>query len=404
MHRTAAPALPDAPALPAAPAVLDRVRTVAEELARRAPEVDRGEASPEHGYRLVRRAGLLGVLVPRESGGEALSFLDYTRVLETLATGDGATALGFNMHNVAIGSLCETAGTRLPPAAERFRDWVFTEVVEHGAMFASATSETGSGAKLSKVQATCRPSGDGFVLNGTKSFVSLAGVADHYVVAARAAEGSEAEEVSHFVVSRDDPGLTFSGVWNGAALRGTQTATMSMDGVRVPRDRLFLGVQGMSLFKLVREPHWMVSGYMGAYLGIAESILRFTVRSLEESPARRASPVVQAEVGRMSVELRAARSLIYSAARLVDEEKGSVDANTAVHAAKYCIGELAPRLALGAVRICGSGSLRTSRPLDRLLRESSFCSVMPAKPDECLEYVGKSALGFNMFDVENFDW
>jgi alkylation response protein AidB-like acyl-CoA dehydrogenase len=397
------------PAEPSAPAVLDRARAVAEELARTAAEVDRGERDPAHGYRLIREAGLLNALVPREFGGDALSFLDYTRLLETLAAGDGAAALGFNMHNVAIGSLCETAGTRLPPAAERFRAWVFTEVVERGGMFASATSEAGGGAKLSRVQAAYRPSRAGqseagFLLNGTKSFVSLAGIADHYVVAARAAEKSAAEEVSHFVVSREDPGLAFSGVWNGAALRGTQTATMSMRDVRVPRERLFLGVEGMSLFKLVREPHWMVSGYMGAYLGIADSALRFLVHSLEGNAARRSSAAVHAEVGRLFVDLEAARALVHAAARLVDEEKGSVQANTAVHAAKYCVGELVPRLVLGAVRICGAGSLRTTSPLDRLLREASFCSVMPAKPDECLEYVGKAALGFNMFDAQNFDW
>ncbi|MFI5654422.1 acyl-CoA dehydrogenase family protein [Streptomyces anulatus] len=384
--------------------LLDRVRRTAEELRLRSAEVDRGTLTPHDGYRMVREAGLLTLLVPREHGGAGLSYLDYTKVLETLATGDGATALGFNMHNVAIGSLCETGGTVLPPSASRFRDWVFGEVVEHGRMFASATSETGSGAKLRRIQATYRTSGDGYILKGTKAFVSLAGIADHYVVAAREDGTSEADEVSHFVVSRDDPGVAFSGVWDGAALRGTQTATMTMNEVEVPRHRLFLGVEGLSLFKLVREPHWMVSGYMGAYLGIAESILRLMVRLLKDNEGRRSSPVVQAEVGRLAVELRAARALVHSAARQVDEGRGSLEANTAVHAAKYCVGELAPRLALGAARICGSGALRTSGPLERLLREAAFCAVMPAKPDECLEYVGKSALGFNMFDAQNFDW
>lgn len=322
--------------------LLDRVRRTAEELRLRSAEVDRGTLTPHDNYRLVREAHLLTLLVPREHGGAGLSYLDYTKVLETLAAGDGATALGFNMHNVAIGSLCETGGTGLPPGASRFRDWVFGEVVEHGRMFASATSETGSGAKLRRIQATYRTSGDGYILKGTKAFVSLAGIADHYVVAAREDGTSEADEVSHFVVSRDDPGVAFSGVWDGAALRGTQTATMTMNEVEVPRHRLFLGVEGLSLFKLVREPHWMVSGYMGAYLGIAESILRLMVRLLKDNEGRRSSPVVQAEVGRLAVELRAARALVHSAARQVDEGRGSLEANTAVHAAKYCVGELAP--------------------------------------------------------------
>lgn len=381
-----------------------RVRAAADELSAVAADVDRGRVGPHGSYQLIRESGLLKLLVPWESGGEGLSFLAYTKALETLATGDGATALGFNMHNVAIGSLCETARSPLPESAERFREWVFEEVVKNGKMFASATSETGSGAKLRHLRATYRTSGDGYVLNGTKSFVSLAGIADYYVVAAREEGNSEAEEVSHFVVSKLDDGVEFSDVWDSAALRGTQTAQMSLKDVRIPRARLFLGVEGLSLFKLMREPHWMVSGYMGAYLGIAESVLRLVVRLLEGNEHRRSSPVLQAQVGKLAVDLKAARALVYSAARLVDEEKGSLEANTAVHAAKYCIGELAPRLALDAVRICGSGSLRAGEPLERLLRESAFCSVMPAKPDECLEYVGKATLGFNMFNARNFSW
>lgn len=384
--------------------VLDRVGAVADQLAQRAAQVDRGQADAHESYRLVRDAGLLTLLIPGKHGGRGLSFLEYTKVLETLATGDGATALGFNMHNVAIGSLCESADVELPETAERFRDWAFREVVDHGRMFASATSETGSGAKLRGVRATHRPSCKGYLLNGTKAFVSLASVADYYVVTTRDADSAETDEVSHFVVAKDDPGVAFQGVWDGAALLGTETATMTLQDVEVGRERLFLGVEGMSLFKLVREPHWMVSGYMGAYLGIAESIMQYLTGFLAANEPRCSSAVVQSEVGRLAVELRAARALIYSAARLVDEDKGSQEANTAVHAAKYCIGELAPRLALGAVRLCGAGALRLVSPLERLLRESSFCSVMPAKPDECLAYVGKSALGFNMFDTRNFDW
>ncbi|MET8689147.1 acyl-CoA dehydrogenase family protein [Streptomyces sp. NPDC004732] len=384
--------------------LLDRVREAADELRRGSAEIDSGRAAPDLGYRAVREAGLLTLLVPRESGGEGLSFLDYTKILETLAVGDGATALGLNMHYMAIGSLCETAGSELPAAADRFRTWIFREVVERGRMFTSATAETGSGARIRHIHTTYRRAGDSYILKGTKSSVSPAGIADHYVIAAREEGAAIADEVSHFVVSKDDPGVSFGDPWDAAALRGTRTATMTLSDVVVPRQRLFLGAEGLSLFKLVREPHWTVSGCLGAYLGIAESILRLTVRLLRGDERRRSSPARQADVGRLAVDLRAARALVHAAARLVDEEKGSLEAHTAVHAAKYCIAELAPRLALGAVRICGADALRGPGPLERLLREASLCSVTPAGPEQCLEYVGKSTLGYNMFDTQTSDW
>ncbi|MFD0382171.1 acyl-CoA dehydrogenase family protein [Streptomyces stramineus] len=256
------------------------------------------------------------------------------------------------------------------------------------------------------MRTTYRPTGDGrsYVITGQKSFVSLAGVADYYVVAARA-EGTEGSgEVSHFVVAADDAGVGFGEVHSLSAMYGTSTAGMVLDAVTVPRSRLFLGVEGMSLYKLVREPHWMISGYTGAYLGIAEAVFRFTRDHVASSPDRAASPVLQRELGRMSARLSAARALVNEAGARIDAGRGGVDANAAVHAAKYVVGEVGPALAQDAVRICGSAAVSRSMPLERLLREASFASVMPAKPDECLEYLGKAALGVNLYDATAFSW
>lgn len=383
---------------------LRQVAEVAEGLRLLAAEVDDGRVPASRGYAAVRDAGLLRLLLPGSAGGSGLSYLDYTRVLEELALGDASVALGYNMHNVAIGGLCESAERTLPPSASAFRQWVFDEVAHRDRMFASATSEVGGGAKLTAVKATYRRTADGFVLNGRKSFVSLAGIADYYITTARHEESDAPDEVSHFVVARDDAGVSFDGLWDGAALAGTATSAMTLSNVHVGAERLFLGIEGMSLFKLVREPHWMVSGYMGAYLGVAESILRHVTTFVGADAKRRGSAVVRAEVGRMAVDLAATRALVHTAARLVDERKGSVEANSAVHAAKYRVGESTTTLAQTAVRICGSTALRRSNPLERLVREASFCSVMPAKPDECLEYVGKARLGFNMFDSTTVEW
>ncbi|WFB09338.1 acyl-CoA/acyl-ACP dehydrogenase [Streptomyces sp. LX-29] len=382
--------------------ILELTAEVGDRLAARAAAVDAGTEPSEPGYRELREAGLPALLVPRAAGGAGLDFAGYTRVLETLAARDAATALGFNMHNVAIGALCESADTPLPAGAEEFRHWVFTEVTEGRALFASAVSEPGTGAKLRALRTTYRADGDGYVLDGTKSFVSLSGLADYFVVAAAAREG--ADEVSHFVVAADDPGVRFGELWEGAAMNGTRTGGLVLDGVRLPRSRLFLGVEGMSLYKLVREPHWMVAGYTGVYLGIAQALFDHVVDFVRGSARHRDSPVVRHEVGRLSAELRAARALVYAAGELVVARRGSTEANASVHAAKYTVGELAPRLALAAVRICGASALGRARPVERLLRESSFALVMPAKPDECLEYLGKAALGVNLRDVDSLDW
>lgn len=376
-------------------------------LAPLAADVDAGRADGHETYRILRDSGLLALLVPKDAGGAGLGFGDYWRVLAELGTHNGAASLGFNMHHVVIGALADAAGTRLPQAAETFRRWMLDEVVHGRKLFASATSEAGRGAKLRGMRTRYRRSADGthYVLSGTKSFVSLAGAADYYVVAAAADDGSEdTGEVSHFVVAADDPGVSFGTVHHMSAMYGTSTAAMTLDEVPVPRSRLYLGVEGMSLFKVVREPHWMIAGYTGAYLGIAEALFRHTVDHVTAAPGRADSPVVQQELGRMSARLRAARALVHEAGDLVTAERGSLEANAMVHAAKYVVGEVGPQLAQDALRLCGSAAVSRSHPLERLIREASFAHVMPAKPQDCLEYLGKAAVGVNLYDARAFAW
>ncbi|WP_407552376.1 acyl-CoA dehydrogenase family protein [Streptomyces sp. Pv4-95] len=393
------------------PTHLDDILKLAAEtgaaLAPLAADVDAARRDGHETYAILRDSGLLGLLAPREAGGAGLGFGDYWRVLAEIGTYNGAAALGFNMHHVVIGALADAAGTALPPAAERFRAWMLDEVVRGRKLFASATSEAGRGAKLRGMQTRYRLSDDGesYLLTGKKSFVSLAGVADYYVVAAAADDGTEdTGDVSHFVVAADDPGVGFGTVHSMSAMYGTSTAAMTLDAVRVPRSRLYLGVEGMSLFKVVREPHWMIAGYTGAYLGIAEALFRHTTEHVTATPDRAGSPVLQQELGRMSARLRAARALLHEAGDLVDAERGSLEANAMVHAAKYVVGEVGQQLAQDALRICGSAAVSRSHPLERLIREASFASVMPAKPHECLEYLGKAAVGVNLYDARAFAW
>ncbi|MFD7528656.1 acyl-CoA dehydrogenase family protein [Streptomyces sp. NPDC059849] len=375
-------------------------------LAPLAADVDAGRADGHEAYHILRDSGLLALLVPQEAGGAGVGFGDYWRVLAELGAHNGAAALGFNMHHVVIGALADAAGTRLPPAAETFRSWMLDEVVNGRKLFASATSEAGRGAKLRGLQTRYRLADDGthYVLSGRKSFVSLAGAADYYVVAAAAADTEDTGEISHFVVAADDPGVGFGTFHHMSAMYGTSTAAMTLDEVPVPRSRLYLGVEGMSLFKVVREPHWMVAGYTGAYLGIAEALFRHTVDHVTAACGRADSPVVHQELGRMSARLRAARALVHEAGDLVATQRGSLEANAMVHAAKYVVGEIGPQLAQDALRLCGSAAVSRSHPLERLIREASFAHVMPAKPQECLEYLGKASVGVNLYDARAFAW
>ncbi|MFG3016397.1 acyl-CoA dehydrogenase family protein [Streptomyces cinerochromogenes] len=386
--------------------ILEAAHQVGRRLAPLAAGVDARTGDLREPYDLLAEAGFLTLLVPRRAGGAGLGFADYWRVLSVIGFHSGAAALGLNMHNAVIGPLCESADMPLPPMAEEFRTWLFDEVVAGRKIFASASSEPVGGAKLRGLRTRYRRTadGEGFVITGEKSFVSLAGIADYYAVPARPEDSDDPGRISHFLVGRDDTGVSFGEIHNLTAMYGTSTANMTLDAVTVPASRLFLGIEGLSLPKVIREPHWMAAGYTGAYLGIAEALQQAVVDHVAASPQRAGSAVVQRNTGLLAARLHAARALVERAGEAVDLERGGVRANTLVHAAKYAVADLGGELSRIAVSLCGSAAVSRSRPIERLLRELQYGAVMPAKPEECLEYLGKAALGVDLRDENAFSW
>ena len=172
--------------------VVETCRALAPTFGERAATYDREGRFPVESFSDLKDAGLLGVMVPLDQGGLGCDFLTYTRAMEQLGKGDASLALAFNMHNIVMGSLSELDLSRLPKRRGKrqldFVEWAFAEAVSNGRVFASATSEPGIGASFSRLQTRYEHVDGGYVLNGTKAFVSMAGFADYYVVAARGAE------------------------------------------------------------------------------------------------------------------------------------------------------------------------------------------------------------------------
>lgn len=390
-------------------------RRVAEKFRARAADYDRDGRFPVENFADLKAAGLLGIMVPKEHGGLGASFATYTRSLEQLAMGDAATALTYNMHNIAVGSLAELEidgiGGSMARRMRAFRDWVFAEAVSGQKVFASASSEPGIGAHFSKFRTTYRRVEGGYVIDGAKSFVSMAGHADYYVVAARAADvESEVPALSYLVVEHDNPNISFEYVWDTLGMRATSTNPMTIDGAFVPKERLFGGSEGMALYKIAKEPHWLVGGYNGVYLGIASAAFALMITLLgkktlpgTDTPLSK-DKHIQHRVGELSAALRSARLVTMHAARLVDERRGTPEANEAIHHAKYVVSELGPWLTSHAIRLCGASAITRALPLERYYRDARCGGLMPATSDECLAYLGNAAFGVDLSKPDATYW
>ena len=375
--------------------------------AKRAAEHDRDSSFPVENFQELKDHGLLGIMVPKEYGGWGADFLTYAKAIETLATGDAATALAFNMHNITVGSLAEVpiadGDDHRTSAVNEFRDWMYDQAVNEKKIFASATSEPGIGAHISHLKTSYTKTDDGFIVNGDKSFVSMAGYADYYVVAAKAARSkSDKPAISFLCVDRDAPGVTMKNVWDVLGMRSTSTNPVNFKDVEVPRSRLFLASEGLALYKIAREPHWLVGGYVGVYLGILTASFDFLIDYMSkknmpgtDTPMSQ-DKLIQHMTGKLYSDITSARLATYHAARLIDTQRGSDEANAAIHHAKYLVSETGPALTAAAIRMCGATAIAKRMPLERYYRESRCGALMPAASDDCLVYMGKAAYGTNL--------
>jgi len=374
--------------------IIDHCRSLAQRFKTRADHHDRTREFPTQNFAEIRSSGLLALMVPKEYGGLGSDFLTYTKAIEQLSMGDASTALAFNMHNIAAGTLAEARTEALTgkraEVLNNFKIWAFNEIVQNKKLFASANSEP---------------------ITGFKSWVSMAGHADYYVTAARK-EGVESmfPDLSFFVIEAENPGIRIDEVWDTLGMRSTCTNMMHLEQVFVPDERLFLGTQGLGMLKLVREPHWTIAGYVGVYLGICSASFEFLCDYLQnrnkpgtEDPVAN-SDWIQHRVGELSVAMEACRTVVYDAARQVDEAPGALETNAAVHRSKYLAGELGPHLSSQAMRLCGGSTIAKRLPLERFYRDSRCGGLMPATSDECLLFLGKEALGFDMSRIDESYW
>ncbi len=361
--------------------------------AERAADTDRTGDFPVADFADLRDAGLFGLFAPKRLGGLGLGYVDYARVAFEMARGNGATALVFNMHASVTGALAgipdELArALGVPDAFFASRDRILAAAAQ-GAFYAVAMSERGVGSRLSQLAARYEAVDGGFHIKGSKSFVSGAGHADAYLVAARSA--SDDSVVSQFLVPADTEGLVVELTWDSLGMRATSSHDLHVDVV-VPSDALLGGAEGLALLVAQLMPHWMVASYAAVYVGVAQSCVD---EAVSHCRARGLSslPSVRARIGRADAAVAAARLAVDEAARRVTEAPGEAETNHWVWRAKLLAGTTAMDVAASMLEAAGTSASRRGHPLERLFRDARCGSLQPATSDVCADWLGIATLG-----------
>jgi alkylation response protein AidB-like acyl-CoA dehydrogenase len=347
----------------------------ADEIAPHAARWDREACFPVAVARKMGELGFLGMLLPEEYDGLGLDTVSYLLALEAIASADASTAVLMSVHN----SLPTQMLLHFGSDAQKER-WL--RPMARGEMigaFALSEPEAGSDASSLRCQATRAGAGaDGWVLNGTKSWVTSGSFADVIMVMARtdtpdARRGSKG--ISAFIVTPDLPGFHVGKKEDKMGLRASPTVQLNFDGLRVPDENL-LGAEGQGFVYAMRSLDNGRLGIAAQAIGIAQAALD---HSLEYAAERKqfGQPIrefqaIQFKLADMASRIVASRALLHATAAAKDRGEPITQYGSM---SKLLASETAMWVTTQAVQIFGGYGYVTDYPVERLMRDAKITEI-----------------------------
>ena len=328
--------------------------------------VDREHRFPEAAVRAVTDAGLMGVLIPREYGGAGLDAIAFAIVIEELAQACASTAVIVDVHT-SVG----TEPILLFGDEEQKRRWL-PRLATGDILGAFALTEPASGSDAASLKTSARRSGSGYVLNGTKVFITNIGRAGVYVVFARTSQDEKAAGVTAFLVPAEAPGLRVGQVFDKMGLHGSPTGELVLEDVVVPMENR-LGAEGIGFRIAMRALDSGRIGISGQALGIAQAAIDETRDLMRERGHDQGDDFTLAD---LATRVESARLLAYRAAWLC--ARGEPFTREASMAKLHCT-DTAMQVALDsldiAVQIAGDEGVLQGNPFERHVRDAKALQI-----------------------------
>lgn len=343
------------------------VRELVEDLkGKTAEHLDRERAWPREELKKLAGMGLTAMLVPAELGGPGTDTLTYVLAVEEASRCSGVVGLALNNAN-ALGTF---------PIATKGSDALRADALPalvSGETFAAwALSEPGAGSDTGGVRTSAKKAGDGYVLNGVKSFVVGAPDAKWIIVFARV---PGAEGLTAFVVPADAPGVMIGSPERTMTLRGNDMAQVFLKDVAVPASHR-LGAEGEGSAIAAQCTELAALGAAAISVGLMQAAFEDAAAYANQREQFRTPlkgfQAIQFLMADLEVELRAARLLAYAAA---DKRDRGEDASGDIAAAKLYAGEVSKHVTQKALRIHGGTGFMRDLPLERYNRDARAMSI-----------------------------
>ena len=313
--------------------------------------------------------GFMGVLVPEEYGGAALDYVSYALIVEELNRGDASVGITMWAHN----SLC-TNHIALFGSPEQKRRWL-PRLAGGEVLGAWGLTEPGSGSDAAALRTRAEARDGGWLLNGSKAFITNASVGGLAVVMARTDPGKKTRGISALVVEKGTPGFTAGRPYRKLGLHASDTAELIFEDARVPADHL-LGEPGQGFVQAMQVLEGGRIAMAAMAVGIAQAAVDQAVKYMKQRSAFGKTLAelngLQGMLAEIATEVEVARLLTLRAAWLKDAGQPAMHAAAM---AKVFASEVAMKAATKALQIHGGAGYISEFPIERIFRDAKLTEI-----------------------------
>ena len=356
--------------------VRDTMRAFArDELAPHAAAWDREHTFPREALHALGALGALGMVVPERWGGAAMDYVSLAITLEEIAAGDGATSTIVSVQNSVVCGPLNAFGTD----AQKEK---YLKPLARGEQFGCfCLTEPQVGSDAGAIATRAERSGDSWVLNGVKQFITTGKNADVAIVFAVTDKAAGKRGISAFVVETSAPGFNVSRVEEKLGQRASDTAQITFENCRLPASSA-LGREGegyrIALSNLEAGRIGIAAQAVGMARAALDAALAFARERVAFGKAIAEHQAVNFKLADMATEIEAARQLVWHAASLRDAGQPCLKEASM---AKLFASEMAERVCSAAIQVHGGYGYVADFAVERIYRDVRVCQIYEGTSD-----------------------
>ena len=332
-------------------------------------ELDEKEQFPTEILKDIADSDLFRIFIPEKYDGLGGGCLDLCLVVEELSRACSAVAVSYAA--TALG-----AYAIILYGSEEQKQKYLPAIAAGKRLAAFGLTESTAGSDASGIKTTAQKTPEGYILNGTKQFITNGGEAEIYTIIALTDKTKGPRGASAFIVEKDTPGFTFGKKEKKIGIRASATRELVFRNCLVPAENI-ISREGMGFIVTMKVLDNSRPGISAQALGIAQGALEaavgYTSQRIQFGQPLISLPVVQYKLAEMALQVEAARALVYAVAKTIDSGVKSFTEESAM--AKVFASDVAMKVTVDAVQVCGGAGYMRDYPLEKMMRDAKITQI-----------------------------